>query len=111
MQGQPILEGSEINLHFGVQITGRAGCNFYTAEYSISPDQIQVTFFSITVMKCPSDPIMAQENTYTDLLTTSTMKHPVAYRIDKTIQPERLQILGPDGKIILLYEAMPDSNS
>jgi heat shock protein HslJ len=104
---KPVLEGSEITLHFGAQISGSAGCNTYKADYSATEDTIQLSFFSITVMACLDEKVNQQEQTYADLLIKSAMSRPLAYRIDADKSPSELHFMDEDGKTILLYTSVP----
>jgi hypothetical protein len=109
MGGQPILEGSLITMNFSVQITGLSGCNGYTADYGATAEKFYFTqtSWSRSAVKCPDPLVMSQEGVYFDLLSNSSDKWALQYMIDRSAQPEQLQVYDQYGSMILLYEAIP----
>jgi heat shock protein HslJ len=48
-------------------VSGSAGCNTYTADYSLDGDDLDFEPFAVTKIAC-SEPIMAQEQRYVSYL-------------------------------------------
>lgn len=70
INGQPLADGrepAELTLREG-QLTGTAGCNRMTGQYSIAHDRLSVTGLALTRMACPAA-LMAQEQAVTALLS------------------------------------------
>ena len=64
----PALDGVEVTLEFqqdggGLRMSGKSGCNRYTAGVTVSGDTLTLSAIAGTRMMCP-DPQMAVEDAY-----------------------------------------------
>lgn len=88
---QTVLPGTTITLRFGEdnQIRGSAGCNSYFGSYEVKGDTLSIPGpLASTEMAC-SEPIMAQEGQYLQVLQ----------RVSKfSIDGDRLQLFYDDGQ-------------
>lgn len=92
-----LIAGTEVTADFGPdgKLSGSAGCNTYTADYSAADGEVEITPPGATRMAC-GDPegVMQQEATYLALLPEA-----VTYRLDG----RSLELLREDGTRILGY--------
>ena len=66
LNSSPLEQGTGITAEFSTdgQVSGSAGCNRYSGQYTVSGSSIQFTApMASTMMACP-EPVMAQENAY-----------------------------------------------
>lgn len=66
------LEDTTVTLTFGANATvsGSAGCNSYSASYTMNGTAITIGPAAATLMYCPEEGVMEQENAYLRLLGT-----------------------------------------
>lgn len=69
IDGTGMIDDSRLTLRFGSdgRVTGRASCNTYTGNYSLTGERIFFTDIAATLKACPP-PLMAQEDTFFDVL-------------------------------------------
>jgi heat shock protein HslJ len=93
----PSLPGTEITALFqGGKMTGKAGCNNYSAPYKVSGNSLKITTPAATTrMACPQ-PTMAQETAYLAALGSVTN-----YRIDG----DKLELRNAAGNLVTTYTA------
>jgi heat shock protein HslJ len=74
-RGSPkaVLPGSVISAEFGDdQISGRSGCNLYSADCTVSGDDLAIGPVRATLMYCTDEGIMQQETAYMGFLSEAT---------------------------------------
>lgn len=94
-----LIAGTTITATFAPDgnVTGNAGCNHYGGSYSLDGGNLSVSSVYSTKMNCNHpEGVMAQENTYLNLLTSVA-----GYRIDG----DRLDLRDTDAKPLLSYRA------
>lgn len=66
------LEGTTVTLTFGenATVSGSTGCNSYSASYTMNATAITIGPAASTLMYCPEEGVMEQENVYLRLLGT-----------------------------------------
>ncbi len=68
-QKQPALAGSEVTATFqDGRVVGNAGCNNYTASYTLDGDALVIGPAATTMMACISEELTAQETAYLNAL-------------------------------------------
>ena len=75
MNGQPVVSGSSLNAAFGAggALNGSAGCNTYSASYSVNGQALLIGQPSATGLLCPEPPgIMEQETAFLNALATTS---------------------------------------
>jgi heat shock protein HslJ len=73
----PVIAGSDVTARFGQdgRMTGRSGCNWYSALYTTKDYAINLSLESVTSMLCWDPAIMDQESAFlTDLSETSSFR-------------------------------------
>ncbi len=68
-----VVQGSDVTMAFGAngKVNGSAGCNTYSASYTVSGSQLAITPPAGTGMVCDSpEGVMQQETVFKTLLTT-----------------------------------------
>lgn len=98
---QGVLLGTQITAVFGEdgQMSGTAGCNNYSAGYSVDGNAITIGPAISTMMFC-GDPegVMEQEMAYLQALPSAATY---------VVQGDRLDLLAADGTIVAIYAAKP----
>ncbi len=96
-----VLEGTQITAIFGEdgQMSGSAGCNNYSAGYTVDGNAITIGPAISTMMFC-ADPegVMEQEMAYLQALPSAATY---------VVQGDRLDLLAADGTIVAIYAAAP----
>jgi heat shock protein HslJ len=105
------LAGTEVTAVFGEpesssgggQVAGSAGCNNYTAIYTVDGNKITVGPAASTRMECPEpEGRMEQEYAYLTALTTATTYE---------IEGDELRLLNREGLKAAVYTAQPEATS
>ena len=98
---QGVLLGTQITAVFGEdgQMSGTAGCNNYSAGYTVDGNAITIGPAISTMMFC-GDPegVMEQEMAYLQALPSAATY---------VVQGDRLDLLAADGTIVAIYAAKP----
>ncbi len=76
------------------RVSGTDGCNRYSASFELDGDKLTIQPGMSTLMACP-EPIMGQAQLYQAALASAS-----SYRITGDL----LEILNPDGKVVLVYK-------
>lgn len=94
----PELPGSTVTARFHDDgtISGSAGCNTYSAQYTTKELSITLTETAVTEMFCTAPGVMDQETAYLSDLAASTR-----FRVSDT----NLMMYGADGKVLLVFTA------
>ena len=99
---QPLLAGTAITAKFdGEQVTGNAGCNEYSAPYSLSEETIAIGELTVTDKTC-ADPegVMDQESMYLSMLPTATVLGDTARSVEMTTG---------DGEPLFIFHGVQDA--
>jgi heat shock protein HslJ len=66
-----VIPGSAISAEFGDEnrVSGRSGCNLYSADYTVSGDDLTIELVRATLMYCTNEGVMQQETAYLGLLS------------------------------------------
>jgi polar amino acid transport system substrate-binding protein len=75
VNGQPVLDGTNLTASFGPQggLSGSAGCNTYSASYSVNADTLLIGAPSATSGFCADPPgIMEQETAFLNALASAS---------------------------------------
>lgn len=93
-----IAAGSQVTAVFGAggKLTGSAGCNNYSATYTVDGDKLAITAPAATKKMCPDPAVMEQENAYLKALSQVA-----TFRIDG----DRLDLRSVDGARQVSYTA------
>jgi heat shock protein HslJ len=98
--GQPVIEGTTITAVFNEslgELSGNAGCNHYTARYTVDGDSLQIHELAWTEMYCTDPPgVMRQETEYLTALERTTAFYFTA---------NQLSLTEDNGEVLLVYEA------
>jgi len=98
LNSAPLLAGSAINATFAEgKITGYSGCNSYGGSYTVKGDSLELGEIAMTLMACPEEGIMEQEQAYMEALSKVTK-----FRLDN----DRLELLDASGTALLVYARM-----
>ena len=98
-----VIPGSAISAEFGDEnrVSGRSGCNLYSADYTVSGDDLTIGLARTTLMYCTNEGIMEQEAAYMNLLSEAARF---------SVQDEDLLIYNAQGTEILHFEkGAPDT--
>ena len=93
----PVISGSVVTARFGTdgRISGSAGCNPYSAMYTVKNYEIAVSNVVSTTMSCPDPGVPAQETAYLDDLPKS-----VSLGVSDTV----LKFYDISGKTLIVYQ-------
>lgn len=71
LHGAPPHPGTSVTATFGTdgRLSGSAGCNRYSADYSLHGDTLTIAAPAVGAMACAAPEVMAQEETYLTALT------------------------------------------
>lgn len=96
----PVRPGSAVTARFMKDgtVAGSAGCNTYSARYSVTELSISVTAPAVTEMYCMDPGVMEQEQAYLADLPASA-----AFRVTDS----SLKVYGADGKTLLSFIPAP----
>lgn len=96
IMGGGIIDRSHLTLQFGPdgRVAGTAGCNRYTASYTLTGDRLRIGSAAATMMACVSPALMEQERRFFDALSKVA-----AFDIDGT---GALRLKAGDGATLLL---------
>ncbi len=98
LNGQPLIEGTQITLHFGGggEAGGFAGCNRYEAKYDLpGGGGLSIGLAAITAEGCVEPQgVLEQERAYTEALQSIK-----AYRL----AGDRLELADAAGEVVLTY--------
>jgi len=98
--GQPVLEGTDITAVFNDspgEVSGNAGCNHYTARYTVDGSSLRVTELAWTEIYCLDPPgVMRQE---IEFLTA--LERAAAY----SFAAQQLYVKDDEGEVLLIFEA------
>jgi heat shock protein HslJ len=94
-----LLAGTEITAEFGSDgaLAGSAGCNRYTARYTLDRERVSITPPALTRRACEPD-VMQQEQDY-----TAALARVFSYRLDVN----RLELRSADGALQVSFEPRP----
>ena len=98
LNGSPPEQGTGITAEFTTdgKVSGLAGCNRYSGQYTVSGSSIQFTApMASTRMACP-EPVMAQENAYFQALAAAKTY---------AVKGDQLTLSDAGGKAIASYKA------
>jgi heat shock protein HslJ len=99
---RPVLPSTEITADFQAgRVTGRSGCNDYSADYGVTGRVLVVSGLSVSLVKCGSPPgIMQQE-----------MAYPAALRrvAQVDVTPHALTLRDRTGGLLLSYVPQPQT--
>ena len=98
LNGSPLEPGTGITAEFTTdgKVSGSAGCNRYSGQYTVSGSSIQFTApMASTMMACP-EPVMAQENAYFQALAAAKTY---------AVKGDQLTLSDSGGKAIASYKA------
>jgi len=90
------LEGTTVTLVFGgnATLSGSAGCNLYSASYTVNGPAIAVGLVVSTLMYCDEPGVMEQESAYLGLL--GAVK-------SFSIEGEKLTLMDENGTVVLVF--------
>jgi len=73
VNGAPVLSGTSLSAAFGADgsLNGSAGCNSYSARYTVNGAQLAITPPSASTMACEEE-VMAQESAYLGALASAS---------------------------------------
>ena len=96
-----LVLGSEITATFdGEKVAGTAGCNSYTASYTIDGDEISVGPAAGTRMACMEpEGVMEQESAY-----LAAVSEAATYELGR----DRLTLYGAEGQILVMFTVAGD---
>ncbi|WP_265581507.1 META domain-containing protein [Methanofollis aquaemaris] len=91
-----VIAGTEITAVFDEdgKVAGSAGCNRYFASYEVNGTEMTVGPAGSTLMACPDEDVMKQENTFLSLL--GTVK-------SFAIEGDRLSFMDENGTAVLVF--------
>jgi heat shock protein HslJ len=98
INGQPPLAGTQVTLIFeDANLGGMTGCNHFGGDYTSSQEgELSIGTLVQTEMYCMEpEGVMAQEVMYQERLSQAS-----SYRVVN----ERLELLNPQGEVILVFE-------
>jgi len=96
------LPGSEANANFSTdgKVSGKATCNQYSGTYQTSGNNITIVLGPMTLMACPGEGLMAQEQDFIKALGDAA-----SYKT----QGDQLVLSDRDGKVVLTFTAQKPS--
>ena len=94
----PVMPGARITAKFdGQQVSGNAGCNDYSAKYSLDNDRLTIEAIAVTNKTCAApEGVMEQEQGYLAMLKTAGWLQKY---------PRSVQMLATDKTPLLMYHA------
>lgn len=95
---KPVMPGARITAKFdGQQVSGNAGCNDYSAKYTLSNDRLTVDAIAVTNKTCAApEGVMEQEQGYLAMLKTAGWLQKY---------PRSVQMFTADNTPLLMYHA------
>jgi len=98
--GQPVIEGTDITAIFNDslgELSGNAGCNHYTARYTVDGATLQIHQLAWTEVYCTEPPgVMRQETGYLSALERAAAFYLAA---------NQLSLSDGGGEVLLVFEA------
>ena len=93
-----VVNGTSITAVFGEDgtLSGNASCNTYNAPYEVNGSNITIGLAATTMMACPGEGVMEQENAYLAAISTAATY---------SIQGDVLELRTADGALAVSYTA------
>lgn len=96
---QNVISGKEVSARFDSssgKVSGKAGCNSYSASYTRSVNKLSLSNMTTTLMNCPSPSgLMAQESAFKDALMNAEICRMAGNKLEINCTLNRLLIFAP----------------